>query len=276
MAASVTGARGELGVALDAAPLDTVVVVETPEHVRFRHTLAGPSRRALAYALDAFVRVVLLGLIAGMAAIGHMRQDGGLMPGVATGTVLVVAFVLEWAYFVLFETLWDGQSPGKWALGLRVVSASGRPLGFVDSVLRNLLRAADFLPTSYALGFVCIALDSRFRRLGDIVGGTLVIADQRQSVGAPLQGLARPTDAELRQIPHDLSLLPHEVEAVELFLRRRGSLSQGRAEELAAMAARTVARGTRLPPLSASRLLEVLYFNALNRGVAAGGSRAVA
>jgi uncharacterized RDD family membrane protein YckC len=275
MAASVTGAHGELGAQLEAVPLDTVVVVETPEHVRFRHTLAGPSRRALAYALDAFCRMVVLGLVAGMAAIGHVSRTG-LTPGLATGMVLVVAFVLEWAYFVLFETLWDGQSPGKWALGLRVVSASGRPLGFVDSVLRNLLRAADFLPTFYALGFLCIALDSRFRRLGDIVGGTLVIADQRQSVGAPLQGLARPTEAELRQIPHGLSLLPHEVEAVELFLRRRGSLSEGRAEELAAMAARAVARGARLPSLSASRLLEVLYFNALNRGVVPGGSRALA
>src|SRR5262245_44524 len=140
MAASVTGARGELGRELGALPLDTVVVVETPEHVRFRHTLAGPSRRALAYALDAFVRMVVLGLVAGMAAIGHLSRDG-LSSGFATGTVMVVAFVLEWAYFVLFETLWDGQSPGKWALGLRVVSASGRPLGFVDSVLRNLLRA---------------------------------------------------------------------------------------------------------------------------------------
>jgi uncharacterized RDD family membrane protein YckC len=275
MAASVRAA-GELGVEeLDAAPLDTVVVVETPEHVRFRHTLAGPARRALAYALDTFLRLVLLGLVAGMAAIGHVNHDK-LSTGLAAGVLWVVAFFLEWAYFVLFETLWDGQSPGKWALGLRVVSASGRPLGFVDSVLRNLLRAADFLPSFYALGFACVALDPRFRRLGDIVGGTVVIADQRQIVGAPLQGLARPTEAELRQIPHGLALLPHEVEAVELFLRRRASLSDSRAEELAAMAARAVARRARLPSLPASRLLEVLYFNALARGAVHGGSRALA
>jgi hypothetical protein len=63
---------------------------------------------------------------------------------------------------------------------------------------------------------------------------------------------------------------------VELFLRRRGSLSESRAEELAVIAARAVARGARLPSLSASRLLEVLYFNALARGVAHGGSRALA
>ena len=156
------------------------------------------------------------------------------------------------------------------------MSASGRPLGFVDSVLRNLLRAADFLPALYGLGFVCIAVDARFRRLGDIVGGTLVIADQRQSVDAPLRGLARPTEAELRQVPHELSLLPHEVEAVELFLRRRASLTQGRAEELAVIAARALARGKSMPSLPASRLLEVLYFNALARGVAQGGPRALA
>jgi uncharacterized RDD family membrane protein YckC len=276
MAASVAGAREGLGgTELDAVPLDTVVVVETPEHVRFRHTLAGPSRRALAYALDTVCRAVVLGLVATLTSIGHFAHDG-MSSGFASGAVWVVAFVLEWAYFVLFETLWDGQSPGKWALGLRVVSASGRPLGFVDSVLRNLLRAADFLPTFYALGFVSIAVDSRFRRLGDMVGGTLVIADQRQSVDAPLHGLARPSEAELRQIPHELALLPHEVEAVELFLRRRGSLSESRAEELAAIAARVVARGARLPSLPASRLLEVLYFNALARGGLHGASRAVA
>jgi uncharacterized RDD family membrane protein YckC len=253
-------------------PLDTVVVVETPEHVQFRHALAGPTRRALAYVLDTLCRGVVFGLVFGIATFGHLTRPGegdGPPPGLATGILWLLAFVLEWAYFVLFETLWDGQSPGKWVLGLRVVSASGRPLGFVDSVLRNLLRAADFLPILYALGFFVVAFDARFRRLGDMVGGTLVIADQRRTVEPLLSGLSTPTAVELGAIPAHLALLPNEVEAVELFLRRRSSLSTARAEELAELAVQVIARGKRLPALSPGRLLEVLYYLSL------GGSRAV-
>lgn len=250
-------------------PLDTVVVIETPEHVRFRYLLAGPSRRLAAYAIDTAVRALVLG------ALGLTLWAGGIagkdsVSGVAAGLLWLVAFLLEWAYFVVFETLWNGQSPGKRMLKLRVVNAEGRPLGFVDSVLRNVLRAADFLPMFYVVGFVVVASDSRFRRLGDFVGGTLVVAEDARIVDAQLGKLEMPSPTELARVPAHVTLLPREMEAIELYLRRRPLLSEARAEELAKLAATAIARRTRLEYAAPDRFLEILYFRAL------GGSRGLA
>ena len=249
--------RGEAG----WEPLDTAVVVETPEHVHFRYLLAGPSRRMAAYAIDFGLRVALFFGAALLAMAGGLdpRQ---MLGGFAAGVLWLILFLLEWAYFVLFETLWEGQTPGKRALHLRVVNAAGRPLGFVDSVLRNLLRAADYLPGLYALGFAVMACDARFRRLGDFVGGTLVVAEDPRRVEGELPRLATPTPGEIATIPPHLRLSPREVEAVELYLRRRPRLSQGRADELADLAASAIAQRTGARYDSASRWLEILYVRA--------------
>src|SRR5690242_12134720 len=103
-------------------PLDTAVVVETPEHVHFRYLLAGPSRRIAAYAIDAALRGVLLFVAVLLAMIGGF-DPRALVGGFAAGMLWLIVFLLEWAYFVFFETMWEGQSPGKRALHLRVVNA---------------------------------------------------------------------------------------------------------------------------------------------------------
>src|SRR5438552_18287230 len=89
------------------APLDTTTEVETPEHIRFRYRAAGPSRRALAYLIDFLIRIaigfviVLFAMVAGLASTG----SGGLL--------FVGLFLLEWGYYVLFESLWGGRTLGK-------------------------------------------------------------------------------------------------------------------------------------------------------------------
>src|SRR4029079_7777418 len=89
------------------------------------------------------------------------------------------------------------RSPGKRALSLRVVKEGGYPIGFIDSVLRNLLRGADFLPIGYLIGLFAMAADARFRRLGDRVAGTMVVVEERSRVAAPLTLAPPPTPAEL-------------------------------------------------------------------------------
>src|ERR1700722_15445955 len=108
------------------APLDTDVAVEPPEHIVFRHRVAGPARRFLAYLIDlilcyvaftimVFVVVVLVVGFAGVtnAFDGAIGSGGGLM--------LVVLFAIQWAYFAVLEG-WTGRTPGKRALDLRVVT----------------------------------------------------------------------------------------------------------------------------------------------------------
>ena len=210
--------------------LDNTAEVETPEHVRFRYRVAGPVRRMLAYLLDFLIRlgvVIVLGLILAIAMGGSEA---------VFGVLLVCMFVLEWGYYVFFETIGGGRSPGKRALSLRVVKEGGFPIGFIDSFLRNLLRAADFLPVGYVLGLAAMAGDSRFRRLGDRVAGTMVVVEERSRVAPPLTLSPPPTAVELDALPQRPPLSAWERETLELYLRRV-DLTGARREELAQMIA---------------------------------------
>lgn len=219
--------------------LDTTTDVDTPEHVRFRYFLAGPMRRAGAYLIDTLVRGVILTALWMILAASAGGDERLASMRSATGVMLVVMFLLEWGYFVALELLWDGRSIGKRALDLRVVKHGGYPITFLDSVLRNLLRAADFLPVGYALGFLVSAFDARFCRLGDLVAGTIVVVEPSRRVAVPLE--AKASELELAALPHRVVLSTEELEAIELFLRRLGTISSAREAELAQMLAPQIA-----------------------------------
>lgn len=146
--------------------LDTRQSVATPEGVDLSLVPAGAVPRASAFALDLLLRGVLLGAIA--ILLSMLGRFG-------TGLILLAAFLVEWFYPVAFEVLADGATPGKRALGLRVVEADGRPVGFAGSMIRNLLRTADFLPFLFGFGLLFMLFHPRFQRLGDLAAGTLVV-----------------------------------------------------------------------------------------------------
>ncbi|AUX43044.1 transporter [Sorangium cellulosum] len=243
------------------APLDTSAEIETPEHVRFSYRIAGPARRGLAYAVDLLLRGLVMSLLGAIALIAGYSM-GTELGQASIGILLLVFFVLEWGYFVFWEFVWNGQSPGKRAVGLRVVSLTGQPLQFHDSVLRNLLRAADFLPSAYALGALVMGLDSRFRRLGDLVAGTMVIAEARHRVTEPVRVIPAPSAKELSRLPQRLPLSGEDRDALELFLRRAPQLSAARAAELAEMAAPLYARRIGVRYKDPQRFLQLLYCRA--------------
>ncbi len=251
-------------------PLDTTTSVETPEHVRFRYHVAGPGRRAFAYLLDLLVRAGIFLLFALLAYSGGLLTAG---IDAAHGLILVVWFVLEWFYYVLFELLWSGRTLGKRAMRLRVLADTGHPLRFGQSFLRNLLRAADLLPApalfgafalpTYALGTLVMARDERFRRLGDLAAGTMVVVEERAFVGRPLWIQPPPSAAELASLPQRLPISGEELEALELFLRREDRLPPGRVHELAEMVAPVFgARLGVLPIRDPVRFLKVVYARA--------------
>ncbi len=247
-------------------PLDTTTDIETPEHVRFRVRIAGPSRRALAYGVDLLIRggvFIVIVLIAAMAGVSIDFEEA------SQGIILVVMFALEWGYYILFESLWSGQSPGKKAMGLRVVKEGGYPITFIDVVLRNLLRGADWLPMFNVVGLAVMAFDPRFRRLGDLVAGTMVVSEERSRIGSALRISPPPSAEELEWIPASVRLDGAELDALELYLRRVGALSPARESELAEIVAPVFARRLGLRYNNAERFLAVLY-------VRAGGGGAVA
>jgi uncharacterized RDD family membrane protein YckC len=157
--------------------------VETPESVTFAYELAGLGSRGVAFALD----MLLLGLVwLGEAALGGLvwLLVRTLAPAAATdaalwilGIMTVVAFASLWVYFVVCEVARGGRTWGKSRMGLRVVRDDGSRVGVFDSVIRNLLRVADMLPGNYAVGMLCILLNAKHKRLGDMAAGTVVVRD---------------------------------------------------------------------------------------------------
>ncbi len=246
-------------------PLDTVTEIETPEHVRFRYQLAGPARRMLAYVIDLLLRALIVTAILLTVAF----TSDLLRSGFSQGATLLVVFAVEWGYYVLWESLWSGRTPGKRSMHLRVLKEGGYPTGFLDIALRNLLRAADFLPVAYSVGLVVMGLDPRFRRLGDMVAGTIVVVEDPRRIGHALTVSPPPTAAELAALPARLDLGADDLDAIALFLRRVGTLNPARERELADLVAPVYAR--RLGGLrydDPARFLALVYLRATARGAA--------
>ena len=248
-----------------SAGLDTTTRIETPEHVDFQVHIAGPSRRGVAYGIDLALR---WGVVFLFAVIGSMAGFDPDFEGASSGAVLVVVFLVEWGYYILFESLWNGQTPGKRAMRLRTVKEGGHPLTFLDVVLRNLLRGADWLPAFNVVGLVVMAFDGRFRRLGDLVAGTIVVSERRAGIGTALTLSPPPTAEELEAIPASASLSGAEMDALESFLRRVGSLNPMREHELAEMVAPMYARRFGVRYRSPVRFLAALFVRAGGHAVA--------
>jgi uncharacterized RDD family membrane protein YckC len=240
--------------------LDTTAQVETPEHIRFDYPLAGPMRRTVAYLIDLLIRVAVMVVIVIVMALVNVATG---IDGMSMGALMVFYFALDWFYYVLFETLWSGRSPGKRALKLRVVGQDGRSLTVLDSVLRNLLRAADFLPFGYAIGLVVMGVDPMFRRFGDLVAGTVVVIEEPGRISERLHLHPPPTPEEYAQLPARPDLSREEIEAIELLLRRRGTLAPMRELELAQMIAPLLAARIQARYHDPVRFLGLVYARAL-------------
>ena len=146
------------------------------------------------------------------------------------------AFLLYWGYGCFFETLWNGRTPGKRALKLRVIKTGGYPIGFYDALLRNLLRVVDGLPVGYGIGLVSVLVTRRFQRLGDLAAGTLVIHERpARHVYPPwVEGVA---PFEPREMGHAYRPAERTLDLIEGFLSRAQGLSDERADEIAQLLA---------------------------------------
>jgi uncharacterized RDD family membrane protein YckC len=146
--------------------------IATPERVSFSYQLAGLGSRFMAQFLDLVIlTVAMVVLSAGSSAIG--------LGGPTTALILIIgSFVLVNGYFVFFEGLWSGQTPGKRAARLRAVGDAGQPITFEQALMRNLVRNLDFLPAFYGVGIVALFANGRGKRLGDMAAGTVVVRER--------------------------------------------------------------------------------------------------
>jgi len=203
--------------------------IETPENVLLSFQLAGPGSRFAAFLIDLTIRwgVAFAIIVFSMMIIPLFGE------GMPIGAMLVSVFLLEWGYPAFFEGLWRGQTPGKRAMGIRVVKDVGYPISFYDAVLRNLLRAADMMPGMFGVGLFCMASTKKFQRIGDLVAGTMVICEsrhrfrRRSEYYRDLDPLL-PIECEGRFHVSDRTL-----DTIEQLLHRKDDLSRDRLEEIA-------------------------------------------
>ena len=210
-----------------AVTIDTRHTVETAEGARLQVTVAGPIVRGLAWLIDLLIRIFVFYVVfvVVFSTIASSFHDGSAT-GYLVGLLLLGYFITSWLYTIVFEATLS-TTPGKRVFNLIVVHDNATPLSVGGSIIRNLLRFVDFLPFLYLLGLVTALCDTRFRRLGDLAAGTLVIykdkdefqgnAFSHHSSSAPPNGLTR-----------------EERLAIVDFAERSTLLSNDRQQELAA------------------------------------------
>ena len=224
--------------------MSRIFEVVTPEQVAIRYELAGFGSRCLATFVDYLVQlgiflVILLGYYffwsgSGTAAGGKQNFWESMNHSIVIGIMVLVVFLVTWGYYIAFETLWNGATPGKRMMGLRVIKDGGHPVDFRAALIRNLLRAVDVLPgvpllPIYGFGFVAVLCSNQYKRLGDMAAGTLVVrhgrdSDPRRPAGFGAAEVYRLLDAtvlsQLARLSRD------EYRMVQRFLERRNKLPQ--------------------------------------------------
>lgn len=223
-------------------PLDTTVRLVTPERIAFQYPLAGPFRRALAYLIDVVIWTGLFLAVVVVLAVVALGKIAGI------GLILVACFVLQWGYGGFCEAVFNGQTPGKRIVGLRVVSDQGVPITGGQAVLRNLLWTVEWaLPFAFLPALASMVLTRKFQRLGDLAAGTMVVVETR-----PLRSALKPVNepavmALVSYLPGRVGAGPELARALSDYVARRARFGRARREEMAACLARPVRERYGLP-----------------------------
>ncbi|MHB8953228.1 MAG: RDD family protein [Pirellulaceae bacterium] len=254
-----------------SSAIDTTVDIVTPENIAFHYQVAGPFRRFPAYLIDVCIQIAIL---FGLAIVASLLSFG--LGTVSLAVWILAEFTLSWFYGGLFETYWNGQTPGKRILGIRVLTAQGRPVNGYQAVLRNIMRTVDMGPLisaelfggpavplipTYALGLGVMATNRRFQRLGDLVCKTMVVVEDRPW----LSGIAKIEDPRAFELasylPADLQVSRSMARALAHYAERRKYFSPSRRREVAKHLARPLLLQFGLPDnTSYDLLLCAMYY----------------
>ncbi len=237
------------------APIDTTIEVVTPENIAFDYQLAGPFRRLPAYLIDLAVRIIIF--LAVLALVGVVLATVGFTFrstfafSLFTAVAIVLYFIQSWFFGIFFETYYNGRTPGKWTLGLRVISVDGRPISGMQALLRNLIRDIDLMPATLfssfdtenpylsiplmtgIVGLITMTMTRRMQRLGDLAAGTMVVLDERNwsLPGVRVDDIRVPALASF--IPADFRPTPTLAKTLANYAERRSYLGLGRRREIA-------------------------------------------
>jgi uncharacterized RDD family membrane protein YckC len=223
--------------------IDAMVEVVTPENIAVQYRVAGPCRRFAAYLIDLAFRTLI---VIGIATVASTLSL--FIGSVSDFFVLLVMFVVGWFYGGLFETYWNGQTPGKRLMGIRVLTTKGQPIAGWQAVLRNIVRVVDMgpmvtgeifglppipiLPTFF-IGLAIMVCNRRSQRFGDLACGTMVVIDEPPW----MTGVAEIEDPRAFQLasylPADMQVSRTMARALAHYAERRRFFSAPRRREVA-------------------------------------------
>jgi uncharacterized RDD family membrane protein YckC len=210
-----------------------ILKIDTPENVTFDYDVAGIGSRFLAALVDTALIFLAQGLLVGaFILVAMLVFDTDIFDGEAFGWVLailgILSFLFLWGYYIFFEILWNGQTPGKRWVGLRVIRMDGTPITSTEAVIRNLVRIIDLLPSGYGVGVVTMFISVNSRRVGDLVAGTLVVHDREVTAMNSVSPAMVNTWVSKSDVPDGFpleKLSQYELQVIEEFLSRRRELS---------------------------------------------------
>ena len=226
---------------------EETLIIETPERVPLAFALASIGNRFLAVLIDHFIQYMAILIVAwafiswsGISDMNSLERDEllGQMSKWTIALMIIIVFLIFSGYFIFFEWLWNGQTPGKRLLKLRVIREDGRPITLWEAIARNLLRIFDAIPgvgfPVYSLGLIAIFMSRRDQRFGDMFAGTVVIRERTDEAPTFEETFSNQiSDAAFRRVQKrtefqaNVNLVsPDEIEVVENFLRRRWDLSE--------------------------------------------------
>ena len=245
--------------------------IQTPESVHLEFTLAGIGNRVSALMFDYLVLGLIELALLVVWALGSLFLADIINNALGTSIrvqqwliaiLLLVLFSVYVGYFVWFEVFWQGQTPGKRRVQIRVIRDDGRPCGLQQSTLRALLRPVDDL---LFIGAFLIALTSREKRLGDWVAGTLVIQEDRPIAEAnfTISESAKLLKNQLVERANLSALLPDDFAIIREYLQRRSQITleaRGKiGRQLASQVKQTIALESLNKKVSAEEFLEAVY-----------------
>jgi len=210
-------------------------VIYTPEGVGLVYSIAGIGNRFVAIMIDTFIQAFMI-IITFLLLYSFMPNTiieyFSNLSGAYIAVIIIIAFLIIDGYYIIFEPLMKGRTPGKAAMKLRVVKHNGAPAAFSNLLIRNILRIADILPVFYLAGVVIMFINDESRRLGDLAAGTIVIRDENTRLSS-LDYIYNENNPDKGMFP----LTHEEFRLIKDFLNRKNSFNKNYREKLAKLLA---------------------------------------
>ncbi|MBN2534088.1 MAG: RDD family protein [Spirochaetales bacterium] len=224
------------------------IEIETPEKIIFTYNISSTGTRIFAYTIDVIIQIVVVVLLIllvsstglfsfSLSSDGFSRELNGLLIAFA----FLLYFFIQWGYFIVFEVIMEGQSPGKKIMKIRVIRTNGEPLDLPTIILRNLLRAVDAFPFYHLVGGLVSIVDSRSRRIGDIVSDTIVVKEMIFNLKEPNSFTVFLTSGKEGAFSFfNKKLNEEDLYILRRFLNEKGHLSKEKQDEIALKLAQSI------------------------------------